>query len=69
MTPSHHPGGDDAATLHALADAMDKRAIAHWRDLMQHVNADEWDEAEAALRAMRAAQRAAADLADEAEQA
>jgi len=69
MTTKQHPGGDDAATLYALADAMQARAFAHHRDMISRASAGEWEAAEASFQAMRECQRTAAVLEAEAEAA
>jgi len=67
MTTKQHPGGDDAATLYALADAMQARAFAHHRDMIGRASAGEWEAAEASFQAMRECQRTAATLTAEAD--
>lgn len=69
MTTKQHPGGDDAATLYALADAMEQRAAAHYRDALHHASAGDFAAAEASTRAMRESQRTAAALSAEADEA
>lgn len=69
MTTKQHPGGDDAATLYALADAMERRAAAHWRDGLHHASAGDFDAAGAAVQSMRDCQRTAAELTAEADEA
>lgn len=68
MTPKQHPRGDDAATLHALADALHKRAMGHYRDALGHATAGDWNAAEAAMKAAQTDKTTADALADEAEQ-
>lgn len=64
-----HTGGEDAATLYALAEALHKRALGQSRDVVRHAEAGEWEAAEAALAAARATQAAADALTAEADAA
>lgn len=67
MTTKQHPGGDDAATLYALADALHKRALGQSREVVQHADAGDWTAAETALANARATQAAADALTAEAD--
>jgi hypothetical protein len=62
-----HTGGDDAATLYALADALHGRAAAQYRDALQHAQAGEWEAAESAMQAARTSKTAADELTAEAD--
>lgn len=62
MTTKRHTGGDDAATLYALADALHGRAMAQYKDALQHAQAGAWEAAEAAMHAARTSKTAADEL-------
>ena len=66
---TRHTGGDDAATLYALADALHGQALAQYRDALHHAHAGEWKAAEAAMRAAQESKGAADELTAEADAA
>jgi hypothetical protein len=76
MTTSQHYAAHDRAHaarvnrargLYAAADAMHERAVKHYRDAVRYADADEWDEADAAMQAARHSEAMAAQLTAEAD--